>query len=53
LNITINFFPLRSLEAQMGNVVTLSISRWMHSWNLAGGWPLIYYSTGMIGLILG
>lgn len=39
--------------AQIGNVVTLSIGGLMCSWNFAGGWPLIYYSTGILGLVWG
>ncbi|CAF0789899.1 unnamed protein product [Adineta steineri] len=39
--------------AQIGNVLTLSIGGLMCSWNFVGGWPLIFYSTGIIGLIWG
>ncbi|CAM4940543.1 unnamed protein product [Rotaria socialis] len=39
--------------AQIGNVVTLSIGGLMCSWSFAGGWPLIFYSTGIMGLIWG
>ncbi|CAF3363661.1 unnamed protein product [Rotaria socialis] len=35
--------------AQVGNVLALSISGVMCSWHFAGGWPLIFYSTGAIG----
>ncbi|CAF1032852.1 unnamed protein product [Adineta ricciae] len=39
--------------AQIGNVLTLSIGGLMCSWNFLGGWPLIFYTTGIIGLIWG
>lgn len=39
--------------AQIGNVLTLSIGGLMCSWDFLGGWPLIFYSTGIIGLIWG
>ncbi|CAF1239777.1 unnamed protein product [Adineta steineri] len=37
--------------SQVGNVLILSIGGLMCSWNFAGGWPLIFYSTGLIGFI--
>ena len=39
--------------AQIGNVLTLSLSGLMCSWTFAGGWPLIFYSTGILGLVWG
>ncbi|CAF1265078.1 unnamed protein product [Rotaria sordida] len=39
--------------AQIGNVITLSIGGLMCSWSFVGGWPLIFYSTGILGLIWG
>jgi MFS transporter, ACS family, solute carrier family 17 (sodium-dependent inorganic phosphate cotransporter), member 5 len=39
--------------AQIGNVVTLSIGGIMCSWRFAGGWPLIFYSTGLMGIVWG
>lgn len=39
--------------AQIGNVLTLSIGGLMCSWNFLGGWRLIFYSTGIIGLLWG
>ncbi|CAF2083345.1 unnamed protein product [Rotaria magnacalcarata] len=35
--------------AQVGIILALSISGVMCSWHFAGGWPLIFYSTGAIG----
>ena len=39
--------------AQIGNVLTLSFGGLMCSWTFAGGWPLIFYSTGLIGFLWG
>ena len=41
------------IGAQIGNVLTLSLGGVMCSWRFASGWPLIFYSTGFIGLIWG
>ncbi|UJR32077.1 hypothetical protein I4U23_019545 [Adineta vaga] len=40
-----------STGAQVGNMLILSFGGLMCSWKFAGGWPLIFYTTGSIGLI--
>ena len=47
------FRSLIVIGAQIGNVLTLSIGGLMCSWNFLGGWPLIFYTTGITGLIWG
>lgn len=37
--------------AQIGNVLTLSIGGLMCSWSFLGGWPMIFYSVGIFGLL--
>lgn len=44
---------LFSIGAQIGNVITLSLGGLMCSWSFAGGWPLIFYSTGILGVVWG
>ena len=46
-------FSSLALGAQLGNVLTLSLSGLMCSSSFAGGWPLIFYSSGLVGLIWG
>jgi MFS family permease len=41
-------FQLLLIGAQAGNVFALSIGGLMCSWDFAGGWPLIFYSTSKI-----
>ena len=44
---------LSRIGAQIGNVLTLSLGGLMCSWKFAGGWPLIFYSTGLMGFLWG
>jgi hypothetical protein len=37
-----------NIGAQVGNVFALSIGGVMCSWEFAGGWPLIFYTTGKL-----
>jgi ACS family sodium-dependent inorganic phosphate cotransporter-like MFS transporter 5 len=46
-------FSFLVLGAQIGNVLTLSLGGIMCSSSIAGGWPLIFYSTGIMGLVWG
>ena len=46
-------FFLCAIGSQIGNVVALSVGGLMCSWDILGGWPLIFYSTGTIGFIWG
>ncbi|CAF3470855.1 unnamed protein product [Rotaria sp. Silwood1] len=39
--------------AQIGNVLALSVGGLMCSWSFIGGWPLIFYSTGVMGFVWG
>ena len=41
------------IGAQIGNVLTLSTGGLMCSSSVAGGWPLIFYTTGVLGLVWG
>lgn len=37
--------------AQMGNVITMSVSGWLSSTNFLGGWPSVFYVFGMLNFI--
>lgn len=46
-------FGFMNAGAQIGNVITLSLGGLMCSWSFAGGWPLIFYSSGIISIVWG
>jgi len=36
------------IGSQVGNVLVLSVGGLMCSWDFAGGWPLLFYSTSKL-----